>query len=525
METMTENADPNLTLASGDQDMNSAKANGLGGVYGGTKPPLSKKRVSISPKKTTILSPGGSRARNGRRLSSSHFVAAASEQAKGEDDDSDIEFNLDGPVGIGGGEKLMTTIDVALPVAAAANKTKNKSQQRRRRRSSSRFLQLSSGSALGDDGDETGADGDTTRSPRAEEDVNDFTSSEHLGEIYRQAIRMNAENKINAGNSWGFKLIENMDKFIVEDGNNGVGGDGINSPRDNDGRDDLMAARQMKSRDDKGRVNFAKASCTLDASVKIYSYRVDDVHLSSFRVLANLNRSDNKKDADACADDNGGKEEVGEKAVKRKTGPKGPTETLETNLGKLLLNHQLKLHYTGYGISFDKRTQHHCNLQFTRIPANINMSKLDSAYDIDPLFHKMSKSFDEGGAKGLLLGNLGVSENGCHIVFDSKEDRATHSASAKLDKITETEEADEFNIDPDEAVVWNEKDIDITNLAAKLESMLASYGHKTSSSVPFVPQLESLRCDYAELEEEGFVVDEKDALREGRKGLRLYDAP
>ena len=165
------------------------------------------------------------------------------------------------------------------------------------------------------------------------------------------------------------------------------------------------------------------------------------------------------------------------------------------------------------------------------------MSKLDSAYDIDPLFHKMSKSFDEGGAKGLLLGNLGVSENGCHIVFDSKEDEEEQRASAELRRIVEGDEsgndysagkgdaADEFNFDPDEAAVWNEKNIDIINLAAKLESMLASYGHKTSSSVPFVPQLESLRCDYAALEEEGFVVDEKDALREGRKGLRLYDAP
>lgn len=100
-----------------------------------------------------------------------------------------------------------------------------------------------------------------------------------------------------------------------------------------------MAARQMKSRDDKGRVNFAKASCTLDASVKIYSYRVDDVHLSSFRVLANLNRSDNKKDDDVRADENGGgvEEAGGEKVVKRRTGPRGPTETLETNLGKLVL--------------------------------------------------------------------------------------------------------------------------------------------------------------------------------------------
>ena len=36
------------------------------------------------------------------------------------------------------------------------------------------------------------------------------------------------------------------------------------------------------------RVIFTKASCTLDASVKsFYSYRVDDVHLTSYKVLAN----------------------------------------------------------------------------------------------------------------------------------------------------------------------------------------------------------------------------------------------
>lgn len=78
-------------------------------------------------------------------------------------------------------------------------KKKGSNKTRRRRRSSARFLRLSQGGEDADNGD-------------AEE----FASSEHLGEIYRQAIRMNAENKINAGNSWGLKLIENMDKFIEE---------------------------------------------------------------------------------------------------------------------------------------------------------------------------------------------------------------------------------------------------------------------------------------------------------------------
>lgn len=43
--------------------------------------------------------------------------------------------------------------------------------------------------------------------------------------------------------------------------------------------------------------DFQKASCTLDASVKIYSYRVDDVWSSSYRVLENLNRTGDRKSA------------------------------------------------------------------------------------------------------------------------------------------------------------------------------------------------------------------------------------
>jgi hypothetical protein len=40
------------------------------------------------------------------------------------------------------------------------------------------------------------------------------------------------------------------------------------------------------------------ASCTLDASVKIYSYRVDSVHHETYRVLGGLNRTDMKGGAD-----------------------------------------------------------------------------------------------------------------------------------------------------------------------------------------------------------------------------------
>lgn len=42
------------------------------------------------------------------------------------------------------------------------------------------------------------------------------------------------------------------------------------------------------------------------------------------------------------------------------------------------------------------------------------------AFTVDPLYHQTSAQFDEGGAKGLLLYNLGV-YGGCRVLFDSFE--------------------------------------------------------------------------------------------------------
>jgi len=50
----------------------------------------------------------------------------------------------------------------------------------------------------------------------------------------------------------------------------------------------------------------------------------------------------------------------------------------------------------------------------------LNVKKFDLAFAVDPLFHKTSAQFDEGGAQGLLLNNLSVF-HGCDIVFDSMD--------------------------------------------------------------------------------------------------------
>ena len=50
----------------------------------------------------------------------------------------------------------------------------------------------------------------------------------------------------------------------------------------------------------------------------------------------------------------------------------------------------------------------------------LNLKELEYQVSADPLFQKTSASFDEGGAKGMLLNHLAV-QSGCQIVFDSSD--------------------------------------------------------------------------------------------------------
>ena len=121
-------------------------------------------------------------------------------------------------------------------------------------------------------------------------------------------------------------------------------------------------------------MNFQRASCTLDASVKIYSHRVDDTWSSSFRILENLSRGNTgDEDGDAERGDASGAKpaaRLGSKAVSSRL---NLTSTIEKNVSSL------------------------------------NAEQLDAEHTADPMFHKMSQAFDEGGAKGMLMANL-VSE-------------------------------------------------------------------------------------------------------------------
>lgn len=65
--------------------------------------------------------------------------------------------------------------------------------------------------------------------------------------------------KINQKNSWQLRLIDYMEDVL-------------------------------ETQDDES-TNFQTASCALDASVKIYSCRVDSVHTDTYKVLGGLTRT------------------------------------------------------------------------------------------------------------------------------------------------------------------------------------------------------------------------------------------
>ncbi|KYR00563.1 hypothetical protein DLAC_02579 [Tieghemostelium lacteum] len=195
-------------------------------------------------------------------------------------------------------------------------------------------------------------------------------TNQQISDLYSNCIKLSNENKINQKNTWNLDLIDNIDK-VLENHN--------------------------KSTTES--VNFQAVSCTLEASVKIYSSRVDSVHNETYKILGGLSRSDSdaqhNEDGDKDQEDNeghinsdgeqgeDGDSKSKEAKEKKKSGKKkSGVNTLETNLD------------------------------------NITIKKFDLQFMVDPLFGKTSAAFDEGGARGLLLNHLSIYDD-CRLVFDS----------------------------------------------------------------------------------------------------------
>ena len=127
---------------------------------------------------------------------------------------------------------------------------------------------------------------------------------------------------------------------------------------------------------------WQKASASLDATAKIYGFRVDSVHTETFKFLGGLNR--NKKELNPKEKNEDNQEEI--EQTKKKEKLKRGINTLETNIKKL------------------------------------NLSKYDIDCEVDPLFSVMTSKFNESSARGLLLNTIPLDENLNYILEPKKVD-------------------------------------------------------------------------------------------------------
>jgi condensin complex subunit 2 len=188
-----------------------------------------------------------------------------------------------------------------------------------------------------------------------------------LEDLFKNCIKLSTENKINVKNTWNLNLIDHIDEVIES------------------------------STGDQS--NFQVASSTLDASMKIYSSRVDSVHSDTYKVLGGLNRADGKQAEEDEEDELEVPNENGEVVRKEKKEPKKKKatggSTIETNVSKL------------------------------------NLVKFEMEYAIQPLCHSSLKDFEVGSAKSLLLNHLMVSER-FEVVLDQEKYRMFEQAREDL---------------------------------------------------------------------------------------------
>ena len=99
-----------------------------------------------------------------------------------------------------------------------------------------------------------------------------------LSSIYKDCVNLGNKNKINQKNAWSLRLLDYISTvFDVEEKQK---------------HKSKVASQQTSPVKDI--CNFKLASNTLDASIKIYACRVDNVHTTTYKVLDGLSRNDNR---------------------------------------------------------------------------------------------------------------------------------------------------------------------------------------------------------------------------------------
>ncbi|KAK9074066.1 hypothetical protein SSX86_006663 [Deinandra increscens subsp. villosa] len=267
---------------------------------------------------------------------------------------------------------------------------------------------------------------------------------EQIMELFQNCIKLASENKINQKNTWELNLIDHIFEIIEVEEANDV------------------------------ETNFQKASCTLEAGVKIYSMRVDSVHAEAYRVLSGINRVGLEVEQDTgevMEDGNANSEQVKQTSKKEKERKLSPLSTLES--------------------SFD----------------TLNVKKFDVAFAVDPLYHQTSAQFDEGGAKGLLLNNLGV-YGGCRVLFDSLEvPGKCMSCSDKIDK-AETIDISHARDSIEEMVINISKNNEISPSLKDIVNMFDENIRRSSDTFSFAQN--TVEPDHEDYDDNDFDGDQHD---------------
>jgi len=181
-------------------------------------------------------------------------------------------------------------------------------------------------------------------------------SAAQLAEHYNNCIKLSAENKISAKNAFNLQLI------------------------------DYMATMIKKKESDMN--NFQVAAGTLDASTKIYAYRVDSVYGDTLKIASGLGQA-GKQDGPE-----GGMGGDMEEGAAEDGDPNNPDQPKKKR--------RLK-----------KSSTVEKNLK------NINVSKFELEFDVDPLFKKTSSQFDGGSGGNQFLATLSVRDETCELLLDS----------------------------------------------------------------------------------------------------------
>ena len=192
-------------------------------------------------------------------------------------------------------------------------------------------------------------------------------SAAALAAHYDECMKLSAENKISAKNAFQLKMIDYMAEMLKKKG-------------DQQGKAARAASRAGVNPLD----NFQASSCALDASTKIYAHRVDCVHNETMKLASGVgsNKEESAQDAAAEGGEEGGDQDQ-DGATKKRLKRKKKSSSIEKNL------------------------------------ANINLSKLELEFDIDPLFKKVSAQFDSGAGGGQFLSTLQIRDDTSDMLLSS----------------------------------------------------------------------------------------------------------